>query len=64
MSVIELGEYGADFTVHPYPYYAKLRETGPVHEVRMPDGFQFWLVVGHEEGRAALADPRLAKSPT
>ncbi|MFJ5142831.1 cytochrome P450 [Streptomyces sp. NPDC088707] len=63
MSVIELGEYGADFTAHPYPYYAKLRESGPVHEVRMPDGFRFWLVVGHEEGRAALADPRLAKSP-
>ncbi|MFJ2938289.1 cytochrome P450 [Streptomyces sp. NPDC087219] len=63
MSVIELGEYGADFTAHPYPYYARLRESGPVHEVRMPDGFRFWLVVGHEEGRAALADPRLAKSP-
>ena len=64
MSVIELGEYGADFTANPYPYYAKLRESGPVHEVRMPDGFQFWLVVGHEEGRAAFADPRLAKSPS
>ncbi|MFF0479570.1 cytochrome P450 [Streptomyces sp. NPDC004284] len=64
MSVIELGEYGADFTANPYPYYAKFREAGPVHEVRMPDGFQFWLVVGHEEGRAALADPRLAKSPS
>ncbi|MCX4984406.1 cytochrome P450 [Streptomyces sp. NBC_00572] len=63
MSVIELGEYGADFTANPYPYYAKFREAGPVHEVRMPDGFQFWLVVGHEEGRAAFADPRLAKSP-
>ncbi|MFB7514844.1 cytochrome P450 [Streptomyces sp. NPDC056144] len=64
MSVIELGEYGADFTANPYPYYAKLRAAGPVHEVRTPDGFQFWLVVGHEEGRAALADPRLAKSPS
>ncbi|WP_306325668.1 cytochrome P450 family protein [Streptomyces venezuelae] len=64
MSVIELGEYGADFTANPYPYYAKFREAGPVHEIRMPDGFQFWLVVGHEEGRAALADPRLAKSPS
>ncbi|CAM5255510.1 cytochrome P450 family protein [Streptomyces narbonensis] len=64
MSVIELGEYGADFTADPYPYYAKLRTSGPVHEVRMPDGYQFWLVVGHEEGRAALADPRLAKSPS
>jgi cytochrome P450 len=64
MSVIELGEYGADFTANPYPFYAKFREAGPVHEIRMPDGFQFWLVVGHEEGRAALADPRLAKSPS
>ncbi|MFD8975334.1 cytochrome P450 [Streptomyces sp. NPDC059593] len=64
MSVIELGEYGADFTANPYPYYAKLRASGPVHEVRMPDGYQFWLVVGHEEGRAAFADPRLAKSPS
>ncbi|MFF3608755.1 cytochrome P450 [Streptomyces sp. NPDC002463] len=64
MSVIELGEYGADFTANPYPYYAKLREAGPVHEVRMPDGFQFWLIVGHDEARAALADQRLAKSPS
>ncbi|MEU9996704.1 cytochrome P450 [Streptomyces sp. NPDC050848] len=64
MSVIDLGEYGADFTANPYPYYAKLRESGPVHHVRMPDGWEFWLVVGHEEGRAALTDPRLVKSPS
>ncbi|MEU2116079.1 cytochrome P450 [Streptomyces sp. NPDC016459] len=64
MSVIELGEYGADFTADPYPFYAKLRAAGPVHPVRLPDGYEFWLVVGHEEGRAALADPRLAKSPS
>ncbi|KQX57007.1 MULTISPECIES: cytochrome P450 [unclassified Streptomyces] len=64
MSVIELGEYGADFTANPYPFYAKLRASGPVHEIRLPDGFRFWLVVGHEEGRAALADARLAKSPS
>ncbi|MFF3314338.1 cytochrome P450 [Streptomyces sp. NPDC003035] len=64
MSVIELGEWGAEFTANPYPYYAKLRESGPVHHVRMPDGWEFWLVVGHEEGRAALADPRLVKSPS
>ncbi|MFC8273295.1 cytochrome P450 [Streptomyces sp. NPDC057271] len=64
MSTIELGEWGADFTANPYPYYTKLRESGPVHHVRMPDGWEFWLVVGHEEGRAALADPRLVKSPS
>ncbi|MEU2160864.1 cytochrome P450 [Streptomyces sp. NPDC019208] len=63
MAVIDLGEYGADFTADPYPYYAKLREAGPVHEVVSPYGDRVWLVVGHEEARAALADPRLSKSP-
>ncbi|MGW5423322.1 cytochrome P450 family protein [Streptomyces sp. NPDC003943] len=62
MSVIQLGEYGADFTADPYPYYAKLRESGPVHEVVTPDGMPAWLVVGYEEARAALADQRLSKS--
>ncbi|MFF1422371.1 cytochrome P450 [Streptomyces sp. NPDC058280] len=62
MSVIELEEYGPDFNTDPYPYYAKLREAGPVHQVRTADGNRFWLVVGYEEGRAALADPRLIKS--
>ncbi|MEU2156379.1 cytochrome P450 [Streptomyces sp. NPDC019396] len=63
MAVMDLGEYGADFTADPYPYYAKLREAGPVHEVVSPNGDRVWLVVGHEEARAALADPRLSKSP-
>ncbi|MFF6883505.1 cytochrome P450 [Streptomyces sp. NPDC012421] len=64
MSVIDLGEYGADFTADPYPYYAKLRAAGPVHRVRTPYGAEVWLIVGHEEARAALADPRLSKSPS
>ncbi|MFI8425840.1 cytochrome P450 [Streptomyces sp. NPDC085479] len=64
MSVIDLGEYGADFTADPYPYYEKLRAAGPVHRVRTPYGAEVWLIVGHEEARAALADPRLSKSPS
>ncbi|MFF3325243.1 cytochrome P450 [Streptomyces sp. NPDC002889] len=63
MTIVDLGEYGADFTANPYPYYARLRERGPVHQVRAPDGGLFWLIVGHEEARAALADARLSKSP-
>ncbi|MFE3138128.1 cytochrome P450 [Streptomyces scopuliridis] len=62
MAAIELADYGPDFNVDPYPYYEKMRETGPVHEIRTPDGNRFWLVVGYEEGRLALADPRLSKS--
>ncbi|WP_414930748.1 hypothetical protein [Streptomyces sp. Je 1-369] len=29
--------------------------------MRLPDGREAWLVVGHDAARAALADPRLAK---
>ncbi|TXS57506.1 cytochrome P450 family protein [Streptomyces sp. t39] len=63
MSVIDLADFGAGFTADPHPYYARLRDAGPVHEVRAPDTGRFWLIVGHEEARAALADPRLSKSP-
>ncbi|MGW4235444.1 cytochrome P450 family protein [Streptomyces sp. NPDC004749] len=62
MAIIELAALGADFTADPHPFYAKLRDAGPVHEVRGADGGRFWLVVGYEEARAALADPRLSKT--
>lgn len=63
MTVVDLGAYGPDFTADPYPYYAKLRASGPVHQIRTPTGDLLWLIVGHHEARAALADPRLSKSP-
>ncbi|WP_230194268.1 cytochrome P450 family protein [Streptomyces coriariae] len=62
--VIDLGEFGDGFRRNPHPVYARLRERGPVHRVRLPvpDAHHVtWLVVGHEEARAALADPRLVK---
>jgi cytochrome P450 len=62
MATIELADLGADFTADPYSYYAKLRELGPVHEMRGADGWRFWLIVGHDECRAAFGDARLVKS--
>ncbi|MFI1167660.1 cytochrome P450 [Streptomyces sp. NPDC020801] len=61
--VIDLGEYGEEFRADPHPVYAELRALGPVHRVRLPspEAYDTWLVVGYEEARAALADPRLAK---
>ncbi|MET8243810.1 cytochrome P450 [Streptomyces sp. NPDC005202] len=61
--VIDLREYGEGFRADPHPVYAELRALGPVHRVRLPlpEGYDTWLVVGYEEARAALADPRLAK---
>ncbi|MFP1625088.1 cytochrome P450 family protein [Streptomyces sp. 5K101] len=60
-AVVDLAALGADFTRDPYPVYAALRERGPVHRVRLPEGHQAWLVVGYEAGRAVLADNALSK---
>src|SRR3954453_15029977 len=45
----------------PFPLFAQVRSAAPVHEVTLADGHPAWLVVGHEEARAALNDPRLSK---
>jgi cytochrome P450 len=60
---VDLTVYGEEFTADPYPVYAKLRAQGPVHRVHTADIGDVWLVVGHDEVRAALADPRLVKNP-
>jgi cytochrome P450 len=49
------------FFADPHRAYARLRRQGPVHQVTTPNRQQVWLVVGHAEARAALADPRLSK---
>ncbi|MFJ8869502.1 cytochrome P450 [Streptomyces sp. NPDC102473] len=60
MSVVDL-RGAEDFAAHPYPYYAKLRAEGPVHQVRTDDLERVWMIVGYEEARAALADQRFSK---
>ncbi|ANH94916.1 cytochrome [Streptomyces sp. SAT1] len=63
LETVDLAALGESFTRDPYPVYARLRERGPVHRIRMPEGgAEAWLVVGYEAGRAALADPRLSKN--
>ncbi|SEN98108.1 Cytochrome P450 [Actinacidiphila rubida] len=57
---VDLTAFGEDFVADPYPYYAKLRERGPVHRAVVESG-EMWLVVGYDEARAALADARLSK---
>ncbi|MEV4432421.1 cytochrome P450 [Streptomyces sp. NPDC049555] len=59
--VVDLAAMGAAFARDPYPVYAALRERGPVHRVRMPEGPVCWLVVGYDEVRTTLNDPRLSK---
>ncbi|MFG2292438.1 cytochrome P450 [Streptomyces sp. NPDC048603] len=61
MPSLDISAYAPDFNENPYPYYAKLREAGPVHRITFPGGGQAWLVVGHEEARQALTHPALSK---
>jgi len=62
--VIDLGQFGDGFRRDPHPVYAMLRKLGPVHRVSLPPldaQNEVWLVVGYEQARSALADPRLSK---
>lgn len=40
---------------------AELAASGPVHRVLLPSGKPAWLIIGYDEVRAALHDPRLVK---
>src|ERR1700694_6298138 len=52
------GSYNLD---DPFPVFEKVRQLGAVHAVTLADGHDAWLVVGYEEARIALNDPRLSK---
>ena len=56
-----LEAWGAYDLDNPFPLFATVRELGAVHSVTLADGHAAWLVVGYEEARAALNDPRLSK---
>jgi cytochrome P450 len=45
----------------PYPLFESMREKCPVHQVRLADGHEAWLVVGHGAARQALKDGRISK---
>ncbi|WP_062214452.1 cytochrome P450 [Streptomyces sp. NBRC 109706] len=54
----------SQFFQDPYPMYAKLRTEAPVQlgPIRS-EGRRRYLVLGYDEARQALADPRLSKDP-
>jgi cytochrome P450 len=52
------GDYDRD---DPFGLFAEVRELGAVHAVTLADGHDAWLVVGYDEARAALNDPRFSK---
>jgi cytochrome P450 len=57
-----LRAWGAYDLDDPFPLFAALREHGPVHEVTLADGHAAWVVLGYDDARTALNDPRLSKN--
>lgn len=49
------------FFQDPYAVYDRLRQTGPVHPMRTPDGIDVWVITRYEEAKEALSDPRFTK---
>jgi cytochrome P450 len=56
-----LDAWGAYDRDDPYPLFAQVRADGPVHEVTLADGHRAWLIVRHDEAKAALNHPGLSK---
>lgn len=56
-----LGAWGAYDRDDPFPVFAAVRNLGAVHAVTLADGHAAWLIVGFEEARSALNDPRFSK---
>jgi cytochrome P450 len=49
------------FKTNPYPTYAHLRSTAPIHRATLPDGQPLWLVTRYEDVVAVLKDERFVK---
>jgi cytochrome P450 len=63
MTTIEdaLSAWGTYDRENPYPLFDELCERAAVHKATLADGHDVYLVVRHDEARAALADARLSK---
>lgn len=51
-----------DFKADPYPVYANLRETSPIHRVTPPEGQSFWVISRYADVDAVLRDNRFSKN--
>jgi cytochrome P450 len=61
-SVLDIwGDFDQGLRNDPYPLYAKVRDDGPVREVRLVDGRRAWLVTRYDEALQMLSDARLSK---
>ncbi|HXP57998.1 MAG TPA: cytochrome P450 [Streptosporangiaceae bacterium] len=56
----ELTALNRAFVSDPWSVYRRLRQAGPVQRAVLAHGEPVWLITGHDDARALLADPRLS----
>ncbi len=56
-----IAAWGAYDRDDPFPLFDEVRQLAPVHAVTLADGHDAWLVVGYDEARVALNEPRFSK---
>ena len=56
----ELTALNRAFVTDPWSVYRRLRQAGPVQRAVLARGEPVWLITGHDDARALLADPRLS----
>jgi cytochrome P450 PksS len=57
----EIDLFDPAFKANPYPTYARLRSTAPVHRTVLPDGRGVWLVTRYADALSVLKDERFVK---
>ena len=50
--------FDSAFQANPYPTYAELRSTAPIHRITLPHGRGVWLVTRYEDVLAIFKDER------
>src|SRR4051812_25227593 len=53
--------FSPSFKANPYPTYAQLRSTAPVHRVALLNSRGVWLVTRYEDVAAVFKDERFVK---
>lgn len=61
MTLIALPPSGGDHD-DSYGFFARLRQAGPLHRVRLPEGREAWLVTRYDTMIALLRDKRLKRA--
>jgi cytochrome P450 len=55
------GGWAPEIRDDPFPHFAAARSRCPVQKVRLADGHDAWVILGHDAARQALNDPRISK---